>query len=175
MFDELLKKRYSCRNYTDKVVSVDDLNKIVNAGRISPSARNSQPCEYYVIKNEGKLEELRKYLMEPGFNKFAPQVSSFIVLALTKEMYEAKKEGTKRDFTDIDTGIACHAMALEATNLGLATCILGGFNHEGVAKMLEIDDVERVKLVLAVGYSNDDMIPNKDERRKRMVDVVKYL
>ncbi len=66
-------------------------------------------------------------------------------------------------------------MALEATDLGLATCILGGFNHEGVAKMVGVEEVDRIKLVLAVGYSDDEVIPAKDDRRKSMNDVVKYL
>jgi len=175
MFHDLMKKRYSCRNYSDKQVSLDDVNKIIDAGRISPSARNSQPCEYYVIRDENKLKELREYLLKPGFNKFVPEVSTFIVILLTKEMYDFKKSGEKRDFTDIDTGIVCHAMCLEATDLGLATCIMGGFDHEGVAKMLNIDDVERIKLVLSVGYSNDTVVQDKNERRKEMKEVVKYL
>ena len=79
-----------------------------------------------------------------------------------------------RDFTDIDTGIAVHAMALEATNIGLATCIMGGFDYDGIARLVGIKDSGRVRLVLAVGYSNDGKIQDKNERRKRMEEVVKY-
>ena len=173
-FEKLLLQRYSCRNYIEKKVSIDDLNKIVNAGRISPSARNSQPCLYYVIQDEDKVKKIRIELQKLGFNTFVNNVSSFIVLALSEEMYNFKLEGKKRDFTDIDTGIAVHAMALQATDLGLSTCILGGFDYDGVASLVGIDNSKRIKLVLAVGYSNDDKIPEKDLRRKRMEDVVKY-
>ena len=173
-FDELLLKRYSCRKYIDKEVSLDDIIKIVNAGRLSPSARNCQPCEYYVIRGKEKVEQIRTELQRPGFNKFVPNVSSFIVIALNEAMYKTKLDGLMRDFTDIDTGIAVHAMALEATNIGLATCIMGGFDYDGIARLVGIKDSGRVRLVLAVGYSNDGKIQDKNERRKRMEEVVKY-
>lgn len=173
-FDELLLKRYSCRNYIDKEVDLEDIKKIINAGRISPSARNSQPCEYYIVRDEENVRKLRIELQKPGFNKFVPNVSSFIVIAINEAMYKTKLDGLMRDFTDIDAGIAVHAMALEATNIGLATCILGGFDYDGIARLVGIKDSGRVRLVLAVGYSNDEKIQDKNERRKRMEEVVKY-
>jgi nitroreductase len=173
-FDELLLKRYSCRNYIDKEVDLEDIKKIINAGRISPSARNSQPCEYYIVRDEENVRKLRIELQKPGFNKFVPNVSSFIALVITEEMYNTMLSGLKRDFTDIDTGIAVHAMALEATNLGLATCILGGFDYDGVASVIGIKEPNRIRLVLAVGYSNDEKIQDKNLRRKGMEEVVKY-
>ena len=175
-FDDLLKKRYSCRNYSDKKVSLDDLKKIVNAGRISPTARNSQPVSYYVVTSVDNVLEMRKDVQALGGNAFCEKVSAFIVLTIDKESYDNKLAGN-RDYTGMNTGIIAHAMCLEATDLGLATCMLGRFDRKAVAKMIGIDEEEseRVMLVLAVGYSNDEVIQDKDERRKKMEEVTKYL
>ena len=175
-FNELEKKRYSCRNYSDKKVKMDDLRKIVNAGRISPTSRNSQPISYYVVTSNENVLEMRKDVQALGGNAFCENVSAFIVLTIDQESYENKLAGN-RDYTGINTGIVVHAMCLEATDLGLATCMLGRFDRKLVAKMIDFkeEESERIMLVIAIGYSNDKEIQDKDERRKTMEEVTKYL
>lgn len=48
-FIELCKQRESCRSYTDEQVSDEALRTIVEAGRLAPSACNSQPWKFYVV------------------------------------------------------------------------------------------------------------------------------
>ena len=47
-FSELVKSRYSCRNYSEKRVSKETLYKMIGEALNAPSAKNTQPWEFYV-------------------------------------------------------------------------------------------------------------------------------
>ena len=59
-FLALAKERYSCRSFTDKPVEQEKLDLILEAGRVAPSARNSQSQKILVITNKEKLERLNE-------------------------------------------------------------------------------------------------------------------
>ena len=48
-FLTIMETRKSCRAYQDKSVSREDLLKIVEAGRLSPSGCNAQPWKFIVV------------------------------------------------------------------------------------------------------------------------------
>ena len=49
---KLMGDRYSCRRYSQEVVKDEDILKILEAGRIAPTAHNNQPQRIYVVKSE---------------------------------------------------------------------------------------------------------------------------
>ena len=58
-FLEIMKKRRSCRSFDpEKSVSREDLLKIVEAGRLSPSGCNSQPWKFIVVDSPEAKEKL---------------------------------------------------------------------------------------------------------------------
>ena len=59
MFNELILKRESCRNYNGEPVSTDLLLECVDAARLSPSACNSQPWKYYIVNGGENAEKIR--------------------------------------------------------------------------------------------------------------------
>ena len=58
-FLEMMQTRKSCRAYQSKPVSREDLLKIVEAGRLSPSGCNAQPWKFIVVDEPEALEKLR--------------------------------------------------------------------------------------------------------------------
>lgn len=52
--DKVLEKRISVRHFSDKEVTVDEIKEIINAGRLSPSAKNRQPYLYVLVNNKQK-------------------------------------------------------------------------------------------------------------------------
>ena len=68
-FRELVDKRESCRAYTGGMVERNDLDAILRAGCMSPSAKNTQPWKFYVVQYE-KKEVLCEAIKVMGFNKF---------------------------------------------------------------------------------------------------------
>lgn len=51
-FEEVIKNRYSCKKYSDKKVEKEKLDKILEAGRLAPTAKNLQEHHIYVIQSE---------------------------------------------------------------------------------------------------------------------------
>ena len=49
---KLMSDRYTCRRYSEKGVGEEDLNKILEAGRVAPTSHNNQPQRIYVVKSE---------------------------------------------------------------------------------------------------------------------------
>lgn len=155
-FSELCKKRESCRSYTGEPVSDEALREILEAGRLAPSACNSQPWKFYVVGSDSsKLGEMRVAAQIAGNNKFAAKASAFIVVFREKPNYSERVGQVLfgREFSAIDIGITVENMTLCATSLGLGSCILGMFDERAVKQCIGLDkkDKRKVELVLAFG------------------------
>jgi nitroreductase len=67
---DLINKRHSTRSYTGEVVDNDRLLKILEAGRLSPSARNTQPWKLYASVNKDILDSINTSFEALGRNLF---------------------------------------------------------------------------------------------------------
>ena len=80
-FETMALNRQSTRNFSDKEVELEKLEKICEVSLLAPSACNSQPWKLHIItKNYPKLDELRKSLQVVGLNKFLNNVDNYIVV-----------------------------------------------------------------------------------------------
>ncbi len=59
-FIELVKKRYSCRSFSEKQVEKEKIDLILEAGRLAPTAGNFQPQRILVITDKEKINELKE-------------------------------------------------------------------------------------------------------------------
>ena len=105
-FLELVNNRQSCRDFNDKPLERETLEKIVELGRLAPSACNSQPWKMYVVTDSDERLKVAKTLQDCLMNKFVDKAKAFIVLAETtatlKERIIAKF--TSRHFIKYDIG-----------------------------------------------------------------------
>ena len=151
-FVDIAKLRQSCRKYdASKSVEVEKINSILEAAILAPSACNGQPYHFTVCSGES-AQKVAEAVMGMGMNKFASDVPVFIVIS--EESYVPTAAlGAKiksNDYRSIDIGIVASYMTLQATSLGLGTCILGWLDDK---KLREICGVDKpVRLVIAVGY-----------------------
>ncbi|MBR7162639.1 MAG: nitroreductase family protein [Clostridia bacterium] len=175
-FRELVDKRESCRAYTGGMVERNDLDAILRAGCMSPSAKNTQPWKFYVVQYE-KKEVLCEAIKVMGFNKFVDNAGAFIVIVAdnTSVMDKLAKVVTSRDFIENDIGIAVASMTYQATDLGYGSCILGAFNGKEVCKAIGIDEkkAKDVKLILAVGKRVTDEV--REKTRKSYRETIVYV
>jgi len=166
-FLEMMQTRKSCRSYQDKPVSREDLLKIVEAGRLSPSGCNAQPWKFIVVDEPEALEKLRDALVVTDGHTGSPwrdQVPAFIVLceqeAKVRPSVIIHYKDSQR-FAQGDIGAACMNMCHEAMELGLSTCIIGLNDQEKMEKAFGIPSGHEVRLVLAIGYSAEKNNPPK--------------
>jgi len=140
---DAIKNRHSVRSYLSDDVPREKLNRILEAGRLAPSAGNIQPW-HFIIVTDGKL---RKKLSKGRYAKFL--VESPIVIVGCGDRRASP------NWHVVDTTIALQNMVLTATSEGLGTCWIGSFNEKQVKKILSIPERYRVVALLALGYSSN--------------------
>lgn len=158
---ELALARESCRHYADRPVAHEDLVDMVETAIMAPSASNRQSWRFVIAEGESakKVAELCKVI--PGNNAWAHEAPAFIVISST--VRESRiGDGQPHDFPTVDAGIAAGYLGLAAAEKGLATCIIGSADEEGVKELFNIDPARRVHLLLAVGYPAEAPKMRKD-------------
>ena len=170
-FQEMLEKRESCRAYSDRPVSREDLMKIVEAGRLSPSGCNAQPWKFIVVDEpEAKEKSCDALVVEGGATgvPFRKQVPAYIILveqpAKVMPFVKAHYGDTQR-FAQGDIGMAGMSMCYQALELGLSTCILGLNDQQKMEEYFGIPQGSEVRLVIAVGYSAENKAPRRKIRK----------
>ena len=171
-FLEIMRTRRSCRAFDpEKSVSREDLLKIVEAGRLSPSGCNSQPWKFIVVDSPEAKEKLCDAIVVENGMTGAPwrhQVSAFIIFveqtANVMPSVVAHYHDTQR-FAPGDIGLACMNMCHEAHSLGLATCMIGMNDQAKMEEYFGIPQGKDVRLVLAVGYAADSNSPVNKVRK----------
>ncbi|MGM0471441.1 MAG: nitroreductase family protein [Bacillota bacterium] len=164
-FLELARERYSIRNYKSKEVEEEKLLKILEAGRLAPTATNSQPQRLVVVQKEERLNKLKKGA------KIYDAPLAIIVCADHEETW--KRPYDNMDTADIDASIVTDHMMLEATELDLGSVWICYFDPEIIREEFNIpENIEPIN-ILAIGYPGDEVsAPDKD--RKPLDEIVHY-
>jgi nitroreductase len=142
---EAIQERHSIRAYQDKPVEKEKLEKILEAGRLAPSARNTEPWHFIVVTEAKK----RKALSEGLYAKFVVQAPVVIVVCGDKK--------ASPDWYAIDAALAVENMVLTAISMGLGTCCVGSFNGKEVASLLKVTSRFEVLLLLTIGYPREKL------------------
>lgn len=169
-FLDLAKARYSVRSYAKKEVEKEKLDLILEAGRVAPTARNSQPQHIYVVKSEAGINKLKKVL------RTTFDAPILLVFCYDDKIVYKKPEENNYSTGEMDTSIVCTHMMLEAAEQGLGTCWLRGFIATDVEKALELPENMKVVCILTLGYPSEDSKPSPmHESRKPIAETVSEL
>lgn len=161
---EAIQERRSIRTYQDKPVEREKLERILEAGRLAPSAKNVEPWHFIAVTDAEK----RKTLSGGTWAKFLRQTPLVIVACGDKK--------ASPDWYAIDVALAVENMVIVATSLGLGTCCVGSFTEKDIKTALKIPENFEVLLMLAVGYPGDHIdlsrkLLNIVQTRKSLSDV----
>lgn len=154
-YKELLLKRQSDRKYEERTVENDKLEACLEAARLSPSACNSQPWTFVVVNEAEVLQQMRKATADMALNRFIHQVPVIVAVVLEKANLTSSIGSVIKDkeYTLLDLGIAANNFCMQATELGLGTCMIGWFDEKKVKQILNVPNAKRIPLLIAVGYS----------------------
>ena len=132
----IISKRET-RAYADKPIPPEALRRILQAGRMAGSAKNSQLWRFVLLEERGRKEELA------ACGQYAAHIpSAAVVVAIAMP-----KEG--RDF---DAGRAAQNMMLAAHADGIASCPVSMHDQECARQVLGMPEGHRVPIVIAFGY-----------------------
>ena len=142
---EAVQERKSIRAYQEKAVPREKLERILEAGRLAPSAINREPWHFIAVTNSEK----RKALSKGPFAKFIAQAPLIIVVCGDKK--------ASPDWYAVDASLAVENMVLTAVGEGLGTCIVGSFNEADVKALLKVPVNFEVIVMIAVGYPKEKL------------------
>lgn len=165
-FEKVIRERKSTRLFSSKEVEQDKIDKILEAGRIAPTARNNQPFKIYVVKSKEGIKKIDKGTI---CRYKAPVV--FIVCA------DREKAFRKQEYSsyEMDASIVTTHMMLEATNIGIDNIWIGLFDEEVVKREFEIPENYNVVSLLPIGYKSKLCPPNPfHNKRKPIEELVEY-
>jgi nitroreductase len=163
-FLELVRKRRSVRNYLDRPVDDALLERVLEAGRLAPSACNNQPWIFIVIKEETFRQKLENVYTKEWF-LHAPAI---IAVCFDRSVSWKSRDG--RDAGVIDAAIALDHITLAAAELGLGTCWICAFNAGEARKTLMLpENIEPVAFT-PIGFPGPE--EPKQKTRKQLQDIV---
>jgi nitroreductase len=164
-FMDLIKKRYSVRNFKKDPVPDEFIKQILEAGRLAPTGANTQPQRLIVVRERDGLDKLKK----AGTIYDAPL--AIIVCGDHSKVWKRPFDG--KLLTDIDTSIVTDHMMLEATDLGLGSVWILYFKPDVIKTDFNIPDFIEPIHILAIGYEKEDgLFPNRPTGRKPLEDTV---
>lgn len=166
-FYEVITKRKSVRKYKSDPIPDDVLNKILEAGRIAPSAKNIQPWRFIVIRDK----ETKKRIAEASRGQLWIADADVIVVGCILNDIAWGRMGGYMSSGQVDVAIALEHMILAAAAEGLGTCWIGAFVEKDVKEILEVPDNVTVIALTPIGYPAEEP---KDRGRKSMKEIVSY-
>lgn len=166
-FEQLILARYSCRHYSDQAIEDHVLKKVLDAGRLAPTAANRQPFQIIVIKTSGKDDELLKIYPKEWF--IEPPL--ILCVCSQADLGWRRKKYDDQSYAVVDAAIVVDHLTLQAADLGIGTCWIGDFDPQAAREFLSLpDDIEPVAFT-PLGYPLDKPRPKK---RKDLEDLVRY-
>jgi nitroreductase len=154
-FLDLAQKRYSVRAYQPRDVDDQTIMKVLEAGRVAPSACNNQPWHFVVVRSDEGRARLKKVYDRAWF------LAAPVIIAVCIDRSRSWKRADKKEYGDVDAAIAMDHMVLAATELGLGTCWIGAFNADAARTALNIPANVDPVVLTPLGYPADAPRPRK--------------
>lgn len=168
---ELMQERYAVRSYADTPVETEKLERILEAGRLAPTAVNEQPQRIYVLKSGEALAKVRSVC------RYAFQASVVLLICYDRDVsWKADKYGDTFDSGEMNASIVTTAMMLQAAELGLGTLWVRGYHTQDVIDAFELPENIVPVCMLDIGYPAADARPSgKHFSRLPLKDTVREL
>jgi nitroreductase len=172
---EIIRNRQSDRAYLSTPIEEEKLKRILEAGRLAPSACNAQPWKFIVINDPDLKNKIADCTSSTvlGMNHFTKQAPVHVVIVEEKANFTSSAGSLikGKHFPLIDIGIAAEHICLQAAAEGIGSCMLGWFDEVKVKKLLNIPKAKRVPLIITIGYPSKE---TREKRRKDISDIVSY-
>jgi nitroreductase len=130
--------RREVRTYAETPIPAEVEHRILDAGRLAGSSKNSQPWRFVVVESSERRERLAELVYAPGNVRGARLVVAIAV-------------GGKGP-TTFDAGRCAQNMLLVAWDQGVGGCPNGMPDRDAVGELLGLGEGEQPAIVLTFGY-----------------------
>ena len=163
-FSELIKTRRSMRQFTDELLSGDEVKLLLRAGLMAPSSKGLHSYEFVVVEDKQMLAALST-CKQVGSDFLAGAPLAIVVLA----------DPSKSDVWIEDASVAATHILLQAEDLGLGACWIQlrerysadeRSSEQIVKSLLSVPDGLRAVCIVAVGHKGMERKPQNEDRLK---------
>lgn len=168
-FFDVIDARHSVRAFTEEPVSDADIEKLLRAAMLAPSAANEQPWEFVVIRDKAILGQVGDINHWASYAKNAPVA---ILVCLNTQKEKEKGMGI------IDIGICSENIMLGATALGLGSTFTGIYPHkdrmDGFAKLCGLPDYVQPIGLIILGHPKNAEFERKEKFNPALIHQNKW-
>lgn len=167
-FERLAAERFSARKFSDRPVEKEKLMKILEVGRLAPTAKNLQSQRIIAAVTPEGLEKVYK-----AYHCF----SAPVVLIICGDTAAAcDSPTTERNMAETDASIVATHMMLEAVELGLGCTYVCAFKAETVRREFDLPENVVPYSMLPIGYPAEDCVPSERHfQRLPLSETVKFV
>jgi nitroreductase len=160
---EAIKGRRSIRDFNKTNVTEEIVAKLIEAARWAPTAGNTQPWQFIIVRTQAVKTKLAKVAL----NQNNIEEASVVIVVCADENRSSARYGDrgKTLYCIQDTAAAIQNILLTAYSLGLGSCWIGAFNEKEVKNILKAPDDVRPVAIVPVGYPLSDKAPSPPSRR----------
>ena len=166
---EAIRKRCSLKDHlSGRPVEAERIEAVLEAARLAPSARNTQPWRFVVVQGKEAIDSLVDAAF-PGASAIIGQ-APVIVVACARPEDGVTKDG--KEYYLYDVGSAVQNLLLAATDMGLVTHLIASLDEAEVKRVLRIPDDVRVVVATPLAYpsaaSYDEAAHERLRQRSRL-------
>ncbi len=167
-FLKLAKQRCTTRGFTEKRIDKGDLDLILSAGRVAPTACNKQPQRIIVVQRPDNILKVQK-----AYQTFGSQC---ILIVCQDKSNPLIRPFDKKCSGDLDIGIVCDHMMLAARELNIGSVMVGLFDPEIIRKEFNIPEYIEPTALIILGYPAKGFLSSDRHKteRKPLEDTVMY-
>jgi nitroreductase len=170
-FLDLVRRRESIRSYDpEHAVEEAVLHRVLEAGRLAPSAANRQPWEFILVRSPEALARVRPCYDRPWFHD-AP-----LILAVAGWRDRAwVRPGDGYNTLETDLAIAMDHLILAAEAEGLATCWIAHFEPGPLREALGLGEGQEVFALTPLGYPRGGFVRKGAKTRKLLHEILREI
>ncbi|HXW86926.1 MAG TPA: nitroreductase family protein [Streptosporangiaceae bacterium] len=160
---DAIAARRNVRDFADRPIPADDLDRILEAGRRSPSSQNWQPWDFVLVTDRAQLAELSQVFA--GAYHVAQSAATIAIVGPAADNPYRRAQ--------FDLGQAAMSMELAAADLGIGSCHAGVADMELARRVLGLPADRDWAILLSLGYPADrPLAPVRNPRRRPFDEVV---
>lgn len=152
-FNTVIQNRHSCRAFAARAVEQEKVDRILEVGRIAPTAANKQPVHVWVVSKPDTLEAIKGVTRS---NYGAPLL--LVVGCRPADAWVRRYDG--KNGAEVDASIVATYLMLAAENEGLATLWVGSFDPALLKGILPDTDGYMLVAMINVGYPSEESAPS---------------
>lgn len=151
-FMDVVKSRYSCRKFDGRPIAKEDLDAILEAGRLAPTAKNFQEQRIYVIQSPEGLAKV------DNLTKCRYGAPTALLVAFNKDNTFTYPGGKYNSGIEDATIVTTH-LVLGAKNVGVDSCWVNLVDPDAAAAAFGLPNNEEVLTFIMLGYAAEDAAP----------------